>query len=245
MSNITTSELNQLKEKASRRLSFRMSQPKETSSANVSTQGTKSAQNLSEQQSVVSNSTVEIMEEQINNYRGAAYAYKESQKSLFSKDIPRTRLGSMNFSFPTTYDFESNKFKFKASTQSNTAQDEKYSIDSSISGIRKSIKKLKSQNKLKKKSSRATKKSKKGAEKSPSILDKVFNFPSYSKANDQFASLMSLKARSRTLNSNSNANISQLAKHHTQYATLRNENSELDTMTQEGEESVANQPFNF
>jgi hypothetical protein len=100
MSSITSAEIDTLKQKASRRLSFRMSISKDNVSANASTQGTNSPSGISGQ-SVASNSTVEIVEEdKVETYLGAANAHREIQRALFSQDTPATQLPSETFSFP-------------------------------------------------------------------------------------------------------------------------------------------------
>lgn len=145
MSNITPAELNTMKEKASRRLSFRMNIPQESASTNASTEGVNSPK--SSGNSVDSNSTIDIHEQQVNSYRGAAMIYKEIKKSKFSLATPETELPSLNVSFPIGYNFDSSKFTIRSTERVNSP----VKIDSTISGIRKTIKKIKNQNKLKRK----------------------------------------------------------------------------------------------
>jgi hypothetical protein len=97
---------------------------------------------------------------------------------------------------------------------------------------------------LKKKSSRSTKKQKKDSIQAPSVLDRVYSFPSYSSVNDQFSSALSLCKRSRELNKSSGVNVAELNNNHKKYKKLR---SEIDTYSSvtTGGNSVDHQPIGF
>jgi hypothetical protein len=235
MSNITTAEFESLKEKASRRLSFRVSPSKDDVSTNASSQGTSTPQ--LDSTSVQSNSTVEIAEGKVNSYRGAADAFKEIMASKLNQVTPKEVVSNLKVAFPTCYNFDSNKFIFRNSQKEEPNKE----IDTSISGIRKTIKKMKIQNKLKKKSSKTSKKKK--TDQTPSILDKVYSFPSYSRVIDQFAEAQKLFKKSRNLNKSSGSNVSKLSNNHNQFQKLRSQ-FEIDSLTQ-GENSVENNQLNF
>lgn len=237
MSHITSDELDTLKAKASRRLSFRVSVSKEFDSANVSTHGSNTPQMNSP--SVNSDSITELQEENhLNTYRGASEAFKKIKGEKFNPLIPKIEFAHNSVVFPVSYNFDSHKFQDRISKKSQNSRE----IDVSISGIRKKIKKQKASYKLSQKSSKASKKKKK-VDKTPSILDKVFHFPSYSNSNELFRQAKKFFLKSRSLNKSSGIKVERLTQDHRQFQSLKSQ-MELESLTQ-GDCSVESDQFKF